>query len=121
MTFGTNRDVQLTAPDRTTSSNLFPVEATAFFNTTVFPYIGIQPYGLSYPSVLWSHFGVTGVASPLDDSFADLSNWDINVAGNCLLGVAVHPPDMVYEPVVRHSFLRFGVLETPSLQPAGPY
>jgi hypothetical protein len=96
VTFGTNGEVELTVPDGTTNSGQFPAEAAAFFNTTVFPYMGIQPYGLHYPTVQYSHFGITGVAVPLDDSFADLSNWNITVASD-RVGVALHPVDTVYE------------------------
>ena len=117
VTFGTNGDVELTVPDGTTNSGLFPAEATAFFNTTVFPYIGIQPYGLSYPTVQYSHFGITGVAAPLDDSFADLSNWNTTVAGDHL-GVVLHPADTVYEltwlgPAAGFSLQQSADLDTP--------
>lgn len=93
--FGTNGEVVLTAPNGTTSSNLFPADAVAYFNTTVVPYIGIQPAGHHYPAVLFSHFAATGVPTPLDDSFANLDNW-IKVADNNL-GIVVHPTDTVYQ------------------------
>ena len=95
VTFGTNNDATLTSPDGTTNSGTFPPEAAAFFNTTVVPYIGIQPYGLHYPAVLFSHFGVTGVPTPLDDSFPDLSNWTKDASDNN--GIVVHPAGTLYQ------------------------
>jgi hypothetical protein len=95
VTFGTNNDATLTSPDGTTNSGTFPPEAAAFFNTTVVPYIGIQPYGLHYPAVLFSHFGAAGVPTPLDDSFPDLSNWTKEASDNN--GIVVHPAGTVYQ------------------------
>ena len=95
VTFATDGSVTLTSPDNTTSSGTFPPEAAAFFNTTVVPYIGIQPYGIYNPAVLFSHFGATGVPTPLDDSFANLTSWTKAASDNN--GITVHPPGTVYQ------------------------
>ncbi len=95
VTFGTDNSVTLTSPAGTTSSGTFPPEAAAFFNTTVVPYVGIQPYGLYNPAVIFSHFGATGVPTPLDDGFADLSHWTKTASDN--QGIAVHPAGTVFQ------------------------
>jgi hypothetical protein len=93
LTFGTNNDVTLGSPDGSTSAGTFPPDALAYFNTTVVPYLGIQPYGIYNPAVVFSHFSATGVATPLDDPFTDFSNWIKAASDN--YGMAIHPPGTV--------------------------
>ena len=117
VTFGTDGTVQLMVPDGTTNSGVFPAEATAFFGNTAFPYIGIQPYGLHYPCVQFSHFGITNSDSVLmDDSFADLFNWNITVAGDPV-GVLLHPVDTVYELTWLGPAAGFSLQQTADLTP----
>jgi hypothetical protein len=98
LTFNPDSTVVLKAPDGATNSGVFPADALPYFANGVYAYFGINPNtaDAGLPAATFTRFQVIGGPSPLDDSFADLSNWNIAVAA-ATSGVQLRPADTVFQ------------------------
>lgn len=100
VTFTGNTAITLTAPNGATTSLEMPAEAAAMFADPLHVYVGAQPNQLSNigQSVSVTHVQVTGVATPIDDTFSagalDPAVWQIS-AGDAA-GVLTVPTGYSY-------------------------
>ena len=84
LTFSGNTAITLTSPSGATTSLELPAEAAAMFADPLHVYVGAQPNqaGNIGQSVNVTRFQITGVASPIDDTFSsgalDSAVWQIS-------------------------------------------
>jgi len=121
VTFNNNTDVTLTTPSGTSTNFAMPAEAAALFADPVYAYFGIQPNGSANigQSATLSRIQITGVLTPLDDTFSgetlDTAKWQIVAADAS--GVVQVPPNSVYWLKWTAPALGYGLQSAPSLVP----
>jgi hypothetical protein len=100
LTFDPVGPITLTAPNGAATNFSMPPDATALFNGPAYAYFGIQPNRLANigQSASFSRLQITGVPTPIDDSFAgpalDSATWEV-IAENAA-GVVAVPPDAAF-------------------------
>jgi hypothetical protein len=100
LTFDPAGPITLTAPSGAATNFSMPPDATALFSGPAYAYFGIQPNRLSNigQSASFSRLQITGIPTPIDDSFAgpalDSAIWEV-IAENAA-GVVAVPPDAAF-------------------------
>lgn len=99
ITFNNDTDVTLTAPGGATTSFSLSAEAAAKFADPLYVYVGCQPNQVANigQSVTVKRFQITGVANPLDDTFAGSLNSSVwQIAAGDAAGILTVPDGFKY-------------------------
>lgn len=93
LTFRNDTDVTLTAPGGSSTNFVFPSASAELFAEPLYAYFGIQPNnpGNIGQAATFSNISITGVETPLDDSFTgealEANNWQVTAADAPGIGV----------------------------------